>query len=70
MDEPSYLEAWTGESGERSLYTLCIKIPEGTPRSLGAPAKGHGWSEEAVLKGFKSETGLTPNMFQWVIARS
>eukprot|EP00971_Amphidinium_carterae_P221153 4390538-Amphidinium_carterae.4 len=44
-----------------------IKIPEGTPRPLGAPARGHRWNEEAVHEGFRSETGLTLNMFPWII---
>eukprot|EP00971_Amphidinium_carterae_P095784 1895384-Amphidinium_carterae.3 len=44
-----------------------IKIPEGTSRPLGAPAKGHKWSEEVVREGFKSEPGLTANRFPWII---
>eukprot|EP00971_Amphidinium_carterae_P017538 345367-Amphidinium_carterae.3 len=34
-----------------------IDIPEGTPRPLGATAKGKGWSKKAVQQGFMSDTG-------------
>eukprot|EP00971_Amphidinium_carterae_P066890 1324774-Amphidinium_carterae.3 len=36
-------------------------------RDLGAPPLSREWNEKAVRQGFKSETGLTPNMFEWII---
>eukprot|EP00971_Amphidinium_carterae_P313415 6228422-Amphidinium_carterae.3 len=39
----------------------------GTPRPLGGLVKTAEWSEENVREGFRSETGLTPNVFPWII---
>eukprot|EP00971_Amphidinium_carterae_P262865 5214897-Amphidinium_carterae.1 len=48
-------------------WDTVVHIPEGTPRPLGTPPLSRGWSDKAVRQGFKSDTGLTPNMFEWII---
>eukprot|EP00971_Amphidinium_carterae_P135917 2693147-Amphidinium_carterae.1 len=43
-----------------------IEIPPNTPRALGGPAYGFEWDETVVREGFKSLTGVTPNMLEWI----
>eukprot|EP00971_Amphidinium_carterae_P089032 1762233-Amphidinium_carterae.2 len=51
------LEAWTHQ----------IAIPAGTPRPLGAPACTTEWDETMIRDAFKSTTGITPNMLEWIV---
>eukprot|EP00971_Amphidinium_carterae_P287722 5712096-Amphidinium_carterae.1 len=44
-----------------------IDIPVGTPRPLGAPAFGEAWDDRVAREGFKSLTGITPNMLEWIV---
>eukprot|EP00971_Amphidinium_carterae_P279544 5549497-Amphidinium_carterae.1 len=44
-----------------------IEIPPNTPRALGGPAYGFKWDESVVREGFKSLTGITPNMLEWIV---
>eukprot|EP00971_Amphidinium_carterae_P026526 523147-Amphidinium_carterae.1 len=44
-----------------------IVIPPNTPRALGGPAYGFQWDETIVREGFKSLTGITPNMLEWIV---
>eukprot|EP00971_Amphidinium_carterae_P145971 2893414-Amphidinium_carterae.1 len=44
-----------------------IEIPKFTPRPLGGPAFGMEWEDSIVREGFKSLTGITPNMLEWIV---
>eukprot|EP00971_Amphidinium_carterae_P029513 581100-Amphidinium_carterae.1 len=44
-----------------------VEIPKFTPRPLGGPAFGEEWDERIVREGFKSLTGITPNMLEWIV---
>eukprot|EP00971_Amphidinium_carterae_P202869 4025817-Amphidinium_carterae.2 len=51
------LDAWENE----------ITIPVNTSRPLGAPACGTVWDETLIRNAFKSTTGITPNMLEWIV---
>eukprot|EP00971_Amphidinium_carterae_P282870 5615545-Amphidinium_carterae.4 len=42
-------------------------IPFNTPRPLGAPACGPNWDIVLLKNAFKSTTGITPNMLEWIV---
>eukprot|EP00971_Amphidinium_carterae_P348449 6490494-Amphidinium_carterae.1 len=44
-----------------------VEIPKYTPRPLGGPAFGLEWEDRIVREGFKSLTGITPNMLEWIV---
>eukprot|EP00971_Amphidinium_carterae_P292792 5812901-Amphidinium_carterae.5 len=38
-----------------------------TPRPLGGTATGMNWDVGVIRESFKSLTGITPNMMEWII---